>query len=214
MKPPQDSGSISHVKKQNSTSKTEIRQKLLKYLFLETPCRILFVFLPKKVPFFCPYFYKNEPVWRIGHTALPDFSLNPSIRQLLFDVEDGSFAASHKSSRRLLEFSHQFSGEIPAVPAAVSAAYHTIVATFKCRSVRSYEVGLGPNAQLVFGAYIAELTIIVPVRSEHSKRLIVKNGPVSAHCLCDCRHIWSWIPRICCRWWHLSQFCPKTLERR
>ena len=30
-----------------------------------------------------------------------------------------------------MEFSHQFSGEIPAV----SAAYHTIVATFKCRSV-------------------------------------------------------------------------------
>ena len=80
--------------------------------------------------------------------------------------------------------------------------------------VRSCEVGLGPNAQLVFGAYIAELTIILPVRSEHSKRLIVKNGPVSAHCLCDCRHIWSWIPRICCRWWHLPQFCPKTLERR
>ena len=106
-----------------------------------TKTRILFVFLPKKVPVFCPYFYKNEPVWRIGHTALPDFSLNPSIRQLLFDVEDGSFAASHKSSRRLLEFSHQFSGEIPAVPAAVSAAYHTIVATFKCRSVRSCEVG-------------------------------------------------------------------------
>ena len=98
-----------------------------------TKTRILFVLLPKKVPFF----YKNEPVWRIGHTALPDFSLNPSIRQLLFDVEDGSFAASHKSSRRLLEFSHQFSGEIPAV----SAAYHTIVATFKCRSVRSCEVG-------------------------------------------------------------------------
>ena len=86
-----------------------------------TKTRILFVFVPKKVPVFCPYFYKNEPVWRIGHTALPDFSLNPSIRQLLFDVEDGSFAASHKSSRRLLEFSHQFSGEIPAVPAAVSA---------------------------------------------------------------------------------------------
>ena len=86
-----------------------------------TKTRILFVFLPKKVPVFCPYFYKNEPVWRIGHTALPDFSLNPSIRQLLFDVEDGLFAASHKSSRRLLEFSHQFSGEIPAVPAAVSA---------------------------------------------------------------------------------------------
>ena len=106
-----------------------------------TKTRILFVFLPKKVPVFCLYFYKNEPVWRIGHTALPDFSLNPSIRQLLFDVEDGSFAASHKSSRRLLEFSHQFSGEIPAVPAAVSAAYHTIVATFKCRSVRSCEVG-------------------------------------------------------------------------
>ena len=102
-----------------------------------TKTRILFVFLPKKVPVFCPYFYKNEPVWRIGHTALPDFSLNPSIRQLLFDVEDGLFAASHKSSRRLLEFSHQFFGEIPAV----SAAYHTIVATFKCRSVRSCEVG-------------------------------------------------------------------------
>ena len=86
-----------------------------------TKTRILFIFLPKKVPFFCPYFYKNEPVWRIGHTALPDFSLNPSIRQLLFDVEDGSLVVSHKSSRRLLEFSHQFSGEIPALPAAVSA---------------------------------------------------------------------------------------------
>ena len=86
-----------------------------------TKTRILFVFLPKKVPVFCLYFYKNEPVWRIRHTAHSDFSLNPSIRQLLFDVEDGSFAASHKSSRRLLEFSHQFSGEIPAVPAAVSA---------------------------------------------------------------------------------------------
>ena len=29
---------------------------------------------------------KNKPVWRIGHTALPDFSLNLSIRQLLSDV--------------------------------------------------------------------------------------------------------------------------------
>ena len=58
-----------------------------------TKTRILFVFLPKKVPVFCLYFYKNEPVWRIRHTALSDFSLNPSIRQLLIDV-----AASHKSS--------------------------------------------------------------------------------------------------------------------
>ena len=107
-----------------------------------TKTRILFVFLPKKVPFFCPYFYKNKPVWRIGHTALPDFSLNPSIRQPLFDVEDGSLAASHKSSRRLLEFSHQFSGEIPAV----SAAYHTIVATFKCRSVSVRPCEVGPLA--------------------------------------------------------------------
>ena len=48
-----------------------------------TKTRILFVFLPKKVPVFCLYFYKNEPVWRIRHTALSDFSLNPSIRQLL-----------------------------------------------------------------------------------------------------------------------------------
>ena len=58
-----------------------------------TKTRILFVFLPKKVPVFCLYFYKNEPVWRIRHTALSDFSLYPSIRQLLIDV-----AASHKSS--------------------------------------------------------------------------------------------------------------------
>ena len=58
-----------------------------------TKTRILFVFLPKKVPVFCLYFYKNEPVWRIRHTALSDFSLNPSIRQLLIDV-----AASHRSS--------------------------------------------------------------------------------------------------------------------
>ena len=58
-----------------------------------TKTRILFVFLPKKVPVFCLYFYKNEPVWRIRHTALSDFSLNPSIRQLLIDV-----VASHKSS--------------------------------------------------------------------------------------------------------------------
>ena len=41
-----------------------------------TKTRILFVFLPKKVPVFCLYFYKNEPVWRIRHTALSDFSLN------------------------------------------------------------------------------------------------------------------------------------------
>ena len=27
-----------------------------------TKTRILFVFLPKKVPVFCLYFYKNEPV--------------------------------------------------------------------------------------------------------------------------------------------------------
>ena len=42
----------------------------------------------------------------------------------------------------------------------------------------------GPYAQLFIVAllYIAELTIIVPVKPEHSKRLIVKNGPVSAHC--------------------------------
>ena len=38
MKPPQNSDSITHVKKQNPTSKTEIRRKSLKYLFLETPC--------------------------------------------------------------------------------------------------------------------------------------------------------------------------------
>ena len=36
------------------------------------------------------------------------------------DVEGGSFAASPKSSRRLLEFSHNFSGQIPAG----TAAYH------------------------------------------------------------------------------------------
>ena len=38
MKPPQNSDSKTRVKKQNLTSKTEIRQKSLKYLFLETPC--------------------------------------------------------------------------------------------------------------------------------------------------------------------------------
>ena len=43
------------------------------------------------------------------------------------DVEGGSFAASPKSSRRLLEFSHNFSGQIPAG----TAAYHTNVATFR-----------------------------------------------------------------------------------
>ena len=45
------------------------------------------------------------------------------------DVEGGSFAASPKSSKRLLEFSHNFSGQIPAG----TAAYHTNVATFRCR---------------------------------------------------------------------------------
>ena len=55
--------------------------------------------------------------------------------------------------------------------------------------------GPGPGVQLFIGApdslshpilYIAELTIIVPVTFEHSKRLLVKNGPVSAHCLVNC----------------------------
>ena len=94
-----------------------------------TKTRILFVFLPKKVPVFCLYFYKNEPVWRIRHTALSDFSLNPSIRQLLIDV-----AASHKSS------------PIFWWEPAVSAANHTIVATFKCRSVSERSCELGPLA--------------------------------------------------------------------
>ena len=38
MKRLRNSDSITHVKKQNPTSGTEIRQKPLKYLFLETPC--------------------------------------------------------------------------------------------------------------------------------------------------------------------------------
>ena len=38
MKRLRNSDSITHVKKQNPTSRTEIRQKSLKYLFLETPC--------------------------------------------------------------------------------------------------------------------------------------------------------------------------------
>ena len=58
-----------------------------------TKTRILFVFLPKKVPVFCLYFYKNEPVWRIRHTALSDFSLNPSIRQLLIHCSKFSMYA-------------------------------------------------------------------------------------------------------------------------
>ena len=77
-------------------------------------------FCPKKCPSFARTFTKISLSEGLGTLPFHTF-LNPSIRQLLFDVEDGSFAASHKSSRRLLEFSHQFSGEIPAVPAAVSA---------------------------------------------------------------------------------------------
>ena len=38
MKRAQNSDSKTHVKKQNLNSRTEIRQKSLKYLFLETPC--------------------------------------------------------------------------------------------------------------------------------------------------------------------------------
>ena len=38
MKRPQNSDSITHVKRQNSTFRTETRRKSLKYLFLETPC--------------------------------------------------------------------------------------------------------------------------------------------------------------------------------
>ena len=34
-----------------------------------TKTRISPVFLPKKCPYFARYFYKNEPVWRIGHTG-------------------------------------------------------------------------------------------------------------------------------------------------
>ena len=68
-----------------------------------TKTRILFVFLPKKVPVFCLYFYKNEPVWRIRHTALSDFSLNPSIRQLLIDV-----AASHGGKSQTVSFSRVY----------------------------------------------------------------------------------------------------------
>ena len=45
MKRAQNSDSITHVKKQNPSSRTEIRQKSLKYLFLETPCTF--------PPFFC-----------------------------------------------------------------------------------------------------------------------------------------------------------------
>ena len=38
MKRAQNSDSKTHVKQQNPTSRTEIRRKSLKYLFLETPC--------------------------------------------------------------------------------------------------------------------------------------------------------------------------------
>ena len=38
MKRAPNSDSKTHVKKQNPTSRTEIRRKSLKYLFLETPC--------------------------------------------------------------------------------------------------------------------------------------------------------------------------------
>ena len=38
MKRARNSDSKTHVKKQNLNSRTEIRQKSLKYLFLETPC--------------------------------------------------------------------------------------------------------------------------------------------------------------------------------
>ena len=40
MKRARSSDSITHLKKQNPTSRTEIRQTSLKYLFLETPCRL------------------------------------------------------------------------------------------------------------------------------------------------------------------------------
>ena len=40
MKGARNSDSKTHVKKQNPTSGTEIRQKSLKYLFLETPCTV------------------------------------------------------------------------------------------------------------------------------------------------------------------------------
>ena len=40
MKRAQNSDSKTHVKKQNLNSRTEIRQKSLKYLYLETPCMI------------------------------------------------------------------------------------------------------------------------------------------------------------------------------
>ena len=67
-----------------------------------TKTRILFVFLPKKVPVFCLYFYKNEPVWRIRHTALSDFSLNPSIRQLLIHFSKFSMYAWGKKVKVLV----------------------------------------------------------------------------------------------------------------
>ena len=46
MKRAQNSDSKTHVKKQNPTSRTEIRWKSLKYLFLETPC----IYLPGNTP--------------------------------------------------------------------------------------------------------------------------------------------------------------------
>ena len=41
MKRARSSDSITHLKKQNPTSRTEIRQTSLKFLFLETPCIFL-----------------------------------------------------------------------------------------------------------------------------------------------------------------------------
>ena len=41
MKRAQNSDSKTHVKKRNPTSRTEIRRKSLKYLFLETPCIVI-----------------------------------------------------------------------------------------------------------------------------------------------------------------------------
>merc|ERR1712012_411081 len=67
-----------------------------------TKTRIFFVFLPRKVPVFCLYFYKNEPVRRIRHTALSDFSLNPSIRQLLIYFSKFSMYAWGKKVKVLV----------------------------------------------------------------------------------------------------------------
>ena len=40
MKRARNFDSITHLKRQNPTSRTEIRRTSLKYLFLETPCMI------------------------------------------------------------------------------------------------------------------------------------------------------------------------------